>query len=148
MSTDRSVTEDLMEILVDGRDGFAHAADHLEESDRPDLAPTFRGFSAQRAGFYDELERLAAVYGDDVEESGSASAAAHRAWMSVKDALAGSSPEGVLDAAERGEDEAVGAYTDALNADISANLRSTIQKQFTQVKATRDEVKALRKATS
>ena len=148
MSTDRSVTEDLMEILQDGRDGFAHAADRLEDSDRPDLVPTFRGFSAQRAGFYDELERLAAVYGDDVEESGSARAAIHRAWMSVKDTLAGSSPEGVLDAAERGEDEAVEAYTDALNKDISTNLRTTIENQFTQVKATHDEVKALRDATS
>lgn len=146
MSTDRSVTEDLMEILEDGRDGFNHAADQLQDSDRADLAPRFRQFAEQRGAFYHELERLAAVYGDDVEDSGSARAALHRTWMSVKDALTGSDPEAILNAAERGEDEAVETYTEALGKDISVNLRDTVQKQFSEIQAAHDQVKSLRNA--
>jgi uncharacterized protein (TIGR02284 family) len=144
MSTDRSVTKDLMEILSDGKDGFAHAAKELTDSDRPELAPKFTGYAAQRAGFYSELERLAAGYGDEVEDSGSVAGTMHRAWMSVKDVLTSSDPKRILAAAETGEDHAVKAYTDALGQDISAGLRTTLQAQFTQVKAAHDEVKSLR----
>ena len=148
MSTDRSVTEDLMEVLQDGADGFNHAAERLRDTDRADLASTFTRFAQQRAEFYTELERLAAAYGDDVDESGSVKAAAHRAWMSVKDTISGSDPDGVLDAAEQGEDYAVNAYTEALDRDISPDLRSTVQRQFSAVKAAHDDVRALRDAVS
>ena len=148
MSTDKNVTEDLMEILEDGAKGFADAAEKLKDSDRPDLAPTFAGYSAQRSQFSSELEALAAAYGDDVDEDGSARAAVHRLWMAAKDTLSGSDPDGVLDAAEQGEDYAVKAYEEALAQDISADLRTTVRRQFVEVKAAHDEVKALRKSVS
>ena len=99
MSTDATVTKDLMQTLEDGRKGFADAAGKLVDTDRADLAPRFAEFSAQRATMYSELEVLAAAYGDDLDEDGSAAAAVHRGWMSLKDALAGSSASGVLTAA-------------------------------------------------
>ncbi len=148
MSTDRNVTENLIEILEDGATGFAHAAEKLRNSDRPDIALTFEGYSAQRAKFSAELEAMAAAYGDDVDEDGSVKASVHRIWMSVKDAVSGSDPDGVLDAAEQGEDHAVSAYEDALAQDISPNLRTTVQRQFAEVKTTHDDVKALRNAAS
>ncbi|MEZ5257074.1 MAG: PA2169 family four-helix-bundle protein [Ilumatobacteraceae bacterium] len=104
MSNDAQVTKKVIEVLEDGKLGFADAADKLADSDRADLAPTFRKFSEQRATFAGELERLAAAYGDDIDESGSVKGTLHRGWMAVKDALSGSDPDGVLDAAEQGED--------------------------------------------
>lgn len=148
MSTDKRVTKDLIETLEDGRDGFAHAADKLGESDRPDLSTKFRAYSDQRAAFSAELDRLAAQYGDDIDEDGSMGAAVHRAWMTVKDAISGSNPEGILDAAEQGEDHAVAEYEKALNADISPNLRTVIESQFTEIKTAHNEVKSLRNAVS
>ncbi len=148
MSTDKNVTENLIEILEDGAKGFAHAAEKLRDSDRPDLAPKFEGYAAQRAKFSAELEAMAAAYGDDIDEDGSVKATVHRIWMSVKDTISGSNPGGVLDAAEQGEDQAVEAYEDALKQDISPDLRSTVQRQFVDVKAAHDEVKALRNAVS
>ena len=91
MSTDAKVSKDLMQTLEDGRKGFAEAADKLADTDRANLAPRFRDFSEQRASMYAELDLLAAAYGDDLEESGSAAAALHRGWMSVKDAITGDS---------------------------------------------------------
>lgn len=146
MSTDAAVTKDLMETLEDGREGFDKGAEKLRDSDSPELADTFMRFSQQRAGFYAELQDIARSYGDDIKESGSVAAAVHRGWLSLKDALAGSDPKGVLDAAEQGEDHAVSEYEKALEADISPELRDVVQRQFTEVKAAHDEVRALRNA--
>lgn len=144
MSTDKDITDDLVEVLKDGAEGFAHAADKLRDSTRADLAPTFDGFARQRSQFATELEQLAAAYGDDVDEDGSITAAAHRLWMSAKDTLTGSDPDGVLDVAEQGEDHAVARYEEALAADISPQLRDVVRRQFVDIKAAHDDVKALR----
>ncbi len=148
MSTDRSVTKDIIQTLEDGKDGFARAADRLADSDRPDLSEKMRAYSEQRAAFSAELEAMAADYGDDIDQDGSVAAAVHRGWMAVKDAITGSDPKGVLDAAEQGEDHAVSEYRKALEQDISPNLRTVIETQFADVKNAHDEVKALRDANS
>ena len=143
MSTDEVVVADLVETLEDGREGFAKGADKLA-TDAPEIAATFRRFSEQRASFSAELRSMANSYGDDVDQSGSIAAKLHRGWMSLKDALAGSGPDGVLDAAEQGEDHAVKEYQQALDSDLSAELRAVVERQFTDVKAAHDDVRALR----
>ncbi|NND74910.1 MAG: PA2169 family four-helix-bundle protein [Ilumatobacter sp.] len=148
MSQDARVTKDLIETLEDGRKGFAKAAEKLADSDRSDLSAKMTEYSNQRAQFSAELEALAATYGDDIDEDGSVAAAAHRGWMAVKDALTGSSPQGVLDAAEQGEDHAVSEYEDALSKDISDGLRTVVQRQFTAIKQAHDDVKAMRELVS
>lgn len=147
MSTDERVTKDLIETLEDGQKGFAAAADRLTDSKRADLAGTFRQWSDERGRFAEELRGMAAAYGDDIDESGSVAAAVHRGWMAVKDAISGSDPDGVLDAAEQGEDHAVAEFERALgHDDLSANLRQTVQRQYASVKQVHDQVRALRDA--
>lgn len=146
MSIDKKVTKDLMQTLEDGRKGFAEAADKLTETDRPDIASTFRSLSSQRSSFYAELEQLAANYGDDLDESSSLAAAVHRGWMTLKDAMAGSDPKGVMDVSEQGEDHAVKEYEKALAEDISPDLRNVVERQFVDVRAAHDQVRSLRDA--
>ena len=146
MSTDASVTKDLIQTLEDGKDGFAKGADKLEGDDSTQIATIFRGLSAQRGRLSDELQELAKDYGDHIEASGTAAAALHRGWMSLKDVVAGSDPKGVLDAAEQGEDHAVKAYEKALDADISAGLRTVVERQLVHVRSAHDQVKGLRDA--
>ena len=143
MSTDARVTKDLMETLRDGEDGFTKAADKLSESDDPQVATTFREYAQQRSRFYGELDTLAQQYGDDVDESGSVGGAVHRGWISLKDALTGSSPDSVLKAAASGEDHAVSEYESALEKDLSADLRTVVERQLSEVRQARDSVKAL-----
>ena len=147
-STDEKVTEDLMETLEDGRKGFADAAEKLADSDQPTLATKFTELSSQRERFAAELEAMAAQYGDDVDESGSVAAAVHRGWMSLKDAIAGSDPKGVLDAAVQGEEHAVKEYEKAVKEELSADLRTTVERQYQAIKAAQTEVVALRDAHS
>lgn len=147
MSVDRKITQDIIETLEDGRKGFGEAAEKLADSNRSDFAPKFRELAEQRAGFSAELETMAASYGDDIDEDGSALAAVHRGWMALKDALAGSDPDGVLDVAAQGEDHALSEYEKALaNSEISAGLRQVLQRQRDAVQAAHDEVKRLRDA--
>ena len=71
MSNDARVTKNIVELLEDGKKGFAHAADKLADSNRADLAPMFPEFSGQGAGFAAELTAMAAAYRLEVEEHGS-----------------------------------------------------------------------------
>ena len=144
MSTDISVTKDLVETLEDGKEGFAKGAEKLESSGNSREAAVFKRLSEQRATFSAELRELAKVSGEHADASGSLGGKLHRGWMSLKDALAGSDPDGVLEAAEQGEDHAVGEYDEALKAEISQTLRDVVVRQAAGVKQGHDEVKALR----
>ena len=143
VSVDAAVTKELIETLEDGREGFAKGAEKLDDSDT-ELAAIFRRLSAQRARFLTELRELARSYGDRIDESGSVAATLHRGWMSLKDALTGSSPRGVLDAAEQGEDHAVKEYDKALGSDLSPELRAVVERQSAEVRSAHDEVRSLR----
>jgi uncharacterized protein (TIGR02284 family) len=149
MSTDERVTKQLIKTLENGKEGFARAADRLEGTERADLCGKFREFSLQRQRFADELQALAAAYGDEIEETGSVAGAMHRGWMAVKDALSGSADaEGVLDAAEQGEDHAVAEYEKALGEDISVGLRTVIDRQYPYIRAGHDTVRDARNSVS
>jgi uncharacterized protein (TIGR02284 family) len=143
VSDDNQVAKELVETLKDGERGFASAAETLRDGDRPEWATTLQGFSQQRADFHREIVDLGHDYGEDVDESGTLAAAAHRGWISLKDALTGDDPTGVLKAAVTGEDHAVSEYEKALQQDLSAGFRDVVSRQHAAVVAARDEVKAL-----
>jgi uncharacterized protein (TIGR02284 family) len=143
MSVDKRVTSDLIETLEDGRKGFGEAATKLADTTRPELGARFAEFAQQRADFSAELERLAAAYGDDIDEDGSVLAAAHRGWLKLKDALAGSSPVGVLEAAAQGEGHAISEFEDGLSKDISDNLRAVLDRQLDSIRKVEAEVQTL-----
>lgn len=140
-------SEELVETLKDGERGFASAADKVRDSEHAAWASTLQRLSEQRAGFCREIVALGHEYGEDVDKSGTAAAALHRGWISLKDALTGDDPEAVLKAAVTGEDHAVSEYEDALEKDLSDGFRSVVARQHAAVVAARDEVKALQKAS-
>lgn len=148
MSNDASVTKDLMQTLTDSQDGFAAAADKLDEAGEATLAGTFRDLGAGRGRMYDELQQIAATYGDQIEDSGSVAAKIHRGWMAVKDAISGSGADGVLDAAEQGEDHAVSEFDKASGEDISPELKTVVDRQLQEIRAAHDQVEALRDSRS
>lgn len=146
MSDDKKVAKDLVETLKDGERGFAAAAEKLQDGDHPEWATTMQRLSQQRAGFSHEIVTLGHEYDEDVDASGSAAAAMHRGWISLKDALTGDDAGSVLGAAVTGEDHAVSEYDKALEQDLSAGFREVVRRQHAAVVAARDEVKALQLA--
>ena len=146
MSDDEKAAKELVETLKDGERGFADAAEKLRDSNHPEWSTALTGLSEQRASFRREIVELGHEYGDDVDESGSAAAALHRGWISLKDALTGDDAGSVLKAAETGEDHAVSEYEKALELDLSSGFRDVVTRQHASVLAARDEVKALQAA--
>ncbi len=144
MSTDASVTSDLMQVLKDGEEGFKKAAEEMSTNGRAEVAKSFETYAAQRTTYYAELQKAAASYGDQLEESGTIVGKLHRGWMSFREALPGSAATAVLDAAEQGEDHAKGEYKDALDKDISSELRTLVQRQYEGICKAHEDVKGLR----
>ncbi len=141
MSTDAKCAKDLLQTLEDGREGYAKGADELADSDRPELAETFRRFSAQRKQFADEIRALGEEYGDPVDADGSAAAALHRGWMAVKDAVTGSGPESVLKTALQGEDHAVTEYEKSLEEGLSERFQELVRRQLGEIELARGEIR-------
>ena len=147
MSDDAKAAKELVETLKDGERGYAAAAEKLRDGEHPEWATTLERFSEQRAGFWREIVDLGPAYGDDVDESGTVAAAVHRGWLSLKDAVTGDDPDAVLKAAETGEDHAVSEYEDAVKMDLSAGFREVVVRQQADVRAAREELRALQGAS-
>ncbi|GAA1883275.1 ferritin-like domain-containing protein [Lapillicoccus jejuensis] len=146
MSDDAKVAKELVETLKDGNKGFQAAAEKLTDSNKPEWAATLNRLAQQRAQFAQEIVDLGHQYGDDVDESGSALAALHRGWLSLKDAVTGDDPSGVLGAAVSGEDHAVNEYEKGLKEDLSDGFRTVVERQHAEIVKARDEIKALQTA--
>lgn len=143
MTDDKAAAEELIETLRDGERGYASAAEKVRDGDHAEWATTLQRFSEQRADFRREIVELGHDYGDDVDESGTVTAALHRGWIALKDALTGDDPGSVLSACVTGEDHAVSEYEKALAQDLSTGFREVVTRQHAEVVAARDEVKAL-----
>ena len=141
-----STINDLIETLKDGQEGFKQAAEAVKDSK---LKSLFSEYSLQRSKFAGELQNEAISLGDhNPEETGSASGAMHRTWINLKSAITSGDDHAVLAECERGEDSAVNEYKKAMeDEDLSAPIRETISRQFTDVKNAHDRIKALRDAT-
>lgn len=146
MSDDIHAAKELVETLKDGERGFASAAKKLRDSNRVEWATTLQRLSEQRAGFQREIIDLGHEYHTDVDASGSAAAALHRGWISLKDALTGDDASSVLGAAVTGENHAVSEFEKALQQDLSPGFRDVVSRQHAAIVAARDEIKALHEA--
>ena len=146
MSTDAtSILDTLIATCKDGEEGFRMAA---EEAKAPDLKALCQEYSSQRAAFAAELQSKARAKGEpDPTDSGSMSAAIHRTWMKVRDALSTRDDHAVMAECERGEDIAVAAYRKAMEEkEVPTDVLAVISSQYAQVKAAHDRVRSVRNA--
>ncbi len=131
----------LIETSKDGEYGFRTCA---ERATSPDLKATFSKRATGCASAATELQGLVRQYGGEAEDSGSMAGSMHRGWVSVRDAMSGSSDQSILDECERGEDSALAQYRKALKEDLPDDVKQVVQKQMAGVQANHDEVKRLR----
>jgi uncharacterized protein (TIGR02284 family) len=140
-----SVLNSLIETCKDGQNGFQTAADGVKRSEFKSL---FYQYSQQRAQFAGELQEEVRRRGGDPEQAGSVAATLHRGWMNIKSAVTGEDETAILAEAERGEDTAVASYKDALaDANLPADLRSIVERQYAQVQEAHDRIRNLERAS-
>jgi uncharacterized protein (TIGR02284 family) len=136
-----SVVSHLIERCKDGQKGYKHAADDLEDQDLKNL---FRQYAVQRDTMITELQDALHSMGQTQDESGSLEGKVHRTWMDLSSAILSKDRKQVLNECERGEDYAVAAYDKALKAELPAQLKTIVQKQYQQVKEAHDTIRDLR----
>ncbi len=131
----------LIETCKDGEYGFSSCAEHVDSAT---LQQTLNRYAAECRDGAAELQALVIELGGKPEDSGTASGAMHRGWVSVKGTLAGHSDVAMLEEAERGEDVALERYRDAMKEELPANVRAVVQRQYDGAKRNHDEVRTLR----
>jgi uncharacterized protein (TIGR02284 family) len=135
----------LIETCDDGAIGFRTAAEGLQDGSIKQL---FTTYAREREQFANDLRAEVRRLGGEPDEGGSMSGAIHRGWINIKSAVTGRSDAAIIAEAERGEDVAVAAYKKAMQSDLPSEIKSTIEMQYTSVKAAHDRVRALEKSLS
>ncbi|WP_309571411.1 PA2169 family four-helix-bundle protein [Deinococcus sp.] len=132
----------LLGTLRDGEKGFAEAAEHVNDAQ---LKSLFTERSGQRATLAHEVEAKITALGEKPRDGGSVSAALHRGWINVRDAVTGRDDSQVVAEVERGEDVAVDNYQDVLGeSELPADLRVFVEGQYAKIKASHDEIRDLK----
>jgi uncharacterized protein (TIGR02284 family) len=139
MVDEKDIIKDVVEILHDGRKGFAELAEHIKD---PEVKDFFLRESQTRAEFATELESAVSIKTDD--EAGTAAGAFDRFWGEFKGKMGGGDHT-LLETAEQGEDAAKEAYKKALSEDvILGSVRQILTKQQNHLQQAHDQVKAFR----
>ena len=127
--------------LIDGQEGFLKFGEELKDET---LKHYFLQESLKRAEFRGNLEAVLHDEGvHDIKESGSVSGALIRTWGELKAAL-GAGDHSLLETAERAEDAAVKAYTEALKVKLPFPVRELLTTQAAHIQRSHDYVKAAR----
>ncbi|HJT74169.1 MAG TPA: PA2169 family four-helix-bundle protein, partial [Chitinophaga sp.] len=137
---------DLIQINNDRIAGYEKALEDLKAEDS-DLKALFSSMISESHEIRLALGTEVNVLGGDMERSTTTSGKIYRAWMDVKAVFTGHTRESVLANCEAGEDAAQRAYRMALDEEeLPAYLREMISEQQMTLKASHDQIKALRDA--
>ena len=141
MATDATSTlNDLIQICIDGKNGYQHAADHASDAT---LKSLFTQYANQRVGYAGELTSLVSGMGGTPVDHGSATASLHRAWIGLKDAVT-TGDGGILSECIRGEESADKTYEKAMDdADVPANAKAVVTRQHGEVEQALSHMKSL-----
>ncbi len=134
---------DLQDLLVDSRKGYAEAAERAED---PGIKSLLSNFSEGRRGLIDALASERRVLDKDYKPSdGTLKGDAHRAWMDVRDALSSSENANVLSECERGENYLLDRFKEVLEqSELPGGLRALLSEEQNRVRANVDTVRSLR----
>jgi uncharacterized protein (TIGR02284 family) len=135
----------LIETSRDGEEGFRTCAEGVKN---PQLKSFFEEKARRCAEGAAQLQGKVIELGGNPERSSSVSGAMHRAWVNIKSTVTGMDDKAILAECERGEDVARRAYEDALNQDLPPDVRMLIDRQYREVKANHERVRAMRNATA
>jgi len=138
------ILNDLIQIQNDRIKGYSRAIDELKEGDE-DLKTLFAGMIDESRNIRMVLGQEVQALGGNMDEGTTNSGKIYRSWMDVKALFTGHSRHTVLENCEFGEDAAQKAYKMALSEDdLPSFLRETLMDQKQTLKASHDEIKALR----
>ncbi|WGH79471.1 ferritin-like domain-containing protein [Jannaschia ovalis] len=103
----------LLTRLIDSREGYREAVDHV---DSPRLTEIFESFISRRDRDAAEVRAYLVKEGQTIADDGSLLAAAHRVFLDLKEKATGGRDAAVLQEVIRGESHLLQTYEDAQDA--------------------------------
>lgn len=130
----------LLEKNYDAERGYRNAADDVD-NDR--LKEFFLDRAKQREVFAKELRMEILSFGEVPEDSGSATAKVHRAWMDLKSFFTSNNEESILEECVRGDNAAIKEYNEVLSeqATLPPTTVTLLTKQRDEIQASINNVK-------
>jgi len=137
-----AVVNDLIATAHDGASGYRAAAQAVRGS-------AARSLLLERARRIDEataeLTEIVRRMGGEPVTGGHPLASIHRAWISLRAALAGHDDDVILREVERGEVEAIAHYHSALDHQLSGDVRMVLEMQSRGAEMNLTRVQTLRR---
>ena len=131
----------LVETTIDSADGYEEAAKHAEGARYRTL---FQQRAQERRSIASELRDEVRRLGGEAKDDGTALAAAHRAFINLKDSLT-KGDEAVINEVESGEDFIKAKFEKALDdTDVDAQTRAVIERAWTSVKSGHDQMRDIK----
>jgi uncharacterized protein (TIGR02284 family) len=126
----------LIRTTLDSVKGFAEAC---EDDTHTQHSRFFDEMSRERSQVASQLQAQVRALGGDPEDDSSFTAAAHRGFMNLKQAVMGNDDEAIIEEVERGEDYLKAKYEAALEDDeLSPETRQVIQQAYQSVRKGHD----------
>ncbi|HYD23509.1 MAG TPA: PA2169 family four-helix-bundle protein [Croceibacterium sp.] len=140
-SHDITVLNTLIRTTLDSYKGFNDACSDTEGPH----GQFFRQMASERSQVASQLQAQVAALGGEAEDDSSYTAAAHRGFMDLKQAVMGDSDEAVIDEVERGEDYLKTKYEAALqDGELSPQTRQVIEQAYQSVRKGHDTASAMK----
>jgi uncharacterized protein (TIGR02284 family) len=140
-SHDISVLNSLIETTIDSVDGYRRSA---QEATNSRFSSEFLERATEREQVVSQLRDRVRQLGGNPEDDGSVLAAAHRAFLSLRDRVTGSDDKAVIAEVDHGESYLNGKWETALGDDrVTPQTRSLIQQCYDSVREGRDRFRRL-----
>jgi uncharacterized protein (TIGR02284 family) len=145
-SHDISVLNSLIETTIDSIDGYQHSA---SEATNIRFAQAFRDRASEREQVVQKLRDRVRELGGTPESDGGILAAAHRQFLSLRDAVTGSDDGAVIAEVDRGESYLNGKWEAALkDTELSDETLTLIRSCYDSVREGHRQWEAVNKGMS
>ena len=130
---DVTVLNSLIETTIDSVDGYRRSA---QEATQSRFSAEFLQRANEREQVVAQLRQRVRELGGETEDDGSLLAAAHRAFLTLRDKVTGSDDDSVIAEVDRGESYLNGKWEAALSdGELSQETRSLVQSCYTSVRS-------------
>ena len=137
-----TILNSLIATTLDSADGYRKAA---EKANSERYRSMFNDFAAERETIVHDLQAEVRAIGGEPEDDGTILALAHRAFLSLRDAVTGNDDTAIVNEVERGEDHIKAKYDAVLkDGKLTGTSDAVVLKAYKSVKEGHDRMSQLK----